>query len=80
MTLTRDVVSDSLLRCSHWSSRLVNQEQPSGSYQTKNQPEISQAEQNQFDQRTHLLKPADSAQEPETLQPSKAIKATVALF
>ena len=66
----RDVVDDPLPGCSHWRPRLVNQE--SAPYQTEDQPETSQAEQNQSDQQTHSLEPAENlvCQEPMTSQPA----------
>ncbi|CAG4940038.1 unnamed protein product [Parnassius apollo] len=83
-TFSREVVDDSLPECSHWSPRLVNQE--SAPYQTKDQPETSQAEQNESDQQTHSFKPTENSvcQEPETSQPANvcphAITTTVAFL
>lgn len=64
------IADDSLPGCSHWSPRLVNQE--SAPYQTKDQPETSQAERNQFNQQAHPLEPDVNPvyQAQETSQPT----------
>lgn len=67
-TFSRNVVDDSLPGCFHWSPRLVNQE--SAPYQTKDQPETLPVKQNQSNQQTHSLEPAENpvCQETETSQ------------
>ncbi|KAH9631406.1 hypothetical protein HF086_012194, partial [Spodoptera exigua] len=70
-TFSRDVIDDSLPGCSHWSPRIVYQE--SAPHQTKDQPNTSQAEQNQSNEQTQSLELAENpvCQEPETSQPAK---------
>lgn len=81
-TFSRDIIDDSLPGCSHCSPRIVYQE--SAPHQTKDQPNTSQAEQNQSNEQTQSLELAENpvCQEPETSQLKwpDAVKATVALF
>ncbi|KAH9639176.1 hypothetical protein HF086_014040 [Spodoptera exigua] len=70
-TFSRDVIDDSLPGCSYWSPRIVYQE--SAPHQTKDQPNTSQAEENQSNEQTQSLELAENpvCQEPETSQPAK---------